>query len=295
MGLDGLAEQEAKGSHDVSLIMDDMQSYFERRRLLAVKTVLDEMRKQDIIGSLRQLGEDLRREKGLAIAQCEYWSDTLDRWADDLVDPASCGACPGAKTRSSLPPSVVLEVLQILEGEVNLREETRVAQQARPALQADEFARQALALSGTQDGLRMRVDTVTQRIRDLPDSATEFDPEIRLLGQVSGVMSEATDILARPETGGPAIAAETEAIELLLQSRRINPRGGGGGSSPGGGGTGSTQDSALALVGSGRNEKEVREDRGIAQATGESGPNLPEEFRAGLDEYFNRLEGRARP
>ncbi len=38
------------------------------------------------------------------------------------------------------------------------------------------------------------------------------------------------------------------------------------------------------------NEKEVREDRGVSQATGESGPVLPEEFRAGLDEYFNRLE-----
>ena len=38
------------------------------------------------------------------------------------------------------------------------------------------------------------------------------------------------------------------------------------------------------------NEKEVREDRGISQATGESGSSLPEEFRAGLDEYFNRLE-----
>ena len=50
-------------------------------------------------------------------------------------------------------------------------------------------------------------------------------------------MDEATEILARPETGSPAIAAETEAIELLLQSKRINPKGGGGGgSNPGGGG-----------------------------------------------------------
>src|SRR4051794_39075866 len=104
-------------------------------------------------------------------------------------------------------------------------------------------------------------------------------------------MDEAAGILARPETGGPAIAAETEAIELLLQSRRINPRGGGGaGSSPGGGAKGTTQDSALALLGGGVNEKEVREDRGVAQATGDAGPTLPEEFRAGLDEYFNRLE-----
>jgi hypothetical protein len=104
-------------------------------------------------------------------------------------------------------------------------------------------------------------------------------------------MGEAAEILARPETGSPAIGAETEAIELLLRSKRINPKGGGGGgSTPGGGGTGSTNDSALALLGGGVNDKELREDRGVAQSSGEAGPTLPEEFRAGLDEYFNRLE-----
>ena len=89
--IDDLAKQEAKGSHDVSLIMDDMQSYFERRRFMQFKTVLDEMRKLDVVGNLRQLGDDLKKENGLSIAQCEYWSDTLDRWADDLVDPVSGG------------------------------------------------------------------------------------------------------------------------------------------------------------------------------------------------------------
>jgi hypothetical protein len=86
-----LGNQEAKASHDVSLIMDDMQSYFERRRFMQFKTVLDEMRKLDVIGNLRQLGDDLKKENGLSIAQCEYWSDTLDRWADDLIDPVSGG------------------------------------------------------------------------------------------------------------------------------------------------------------------------------------------------------------
>jgi hypothetical protein len=89
--LDELAKQETKGSHDVSLIMDDMQSYFERRRFMQFKTVLDEMRKLDVVGNLRQLADDLKKENGLSIAQCEYWSDTLDRWADDLVDPVSGG------------------------------------------------------------------------------------------------------------------------------------------------------------------------------------------------------------
>jgi hypothetical protein len=86
-----LADQEAKASHDVSLIMDDMQSYFERRPFLRFRTVLDEMRKLDVIGSLRGLGDDIKKENGISIAQCEYWSDTLDRWAEDLVDPASGG------------------------------------------------------------------------------------------------------------------------------------------------------------------------------------------------------------
>jgi hypothetical protein len=191
-----------------------------------------------------------------------------------------------------LPPSIVLEVLQILEGEVNLREETRVAEQARPGLAAEAHKTEATRLSGSQDALKVRIDNVVGRIRDLPNGDQEFGKEIQLLTLVSQVMNEATEILARPDTGAPAIAAETEAIELLLQSKRINPKGGGGGggATPGGGGGGTTQDSALALVGGGVNDKEVREDRGISQATGQSGPALPEEFRAGLDEYFNRLE-----
>ncbi|HEY4262484.1 MAG TPA: hypothetical protein VGM98_20145, partial [Schlesneria sp.] len=289
--LEELSKQESKCSLDLSNIMDDMQAYFERRRFQRFKTVLDEMREQDAVGSLRQLGDEVRGQTGLSMAQAEFWSDTFDRWADDLVDPASCGKCPGCKSKSSLPPSIVLEAMHILEAEVNLREETRVAEQAREALSKSDFQQRAKKLSETQDGLSERVSKLTDRIIELPDGESEFGKEIALLNQVERVMLEAAEILDRPDTGKLAIAAETEAIELLLQSKRINPRGGGGGgSSPGGGGGGTTNDSALALIGSGVNEKEVREDRGVSQSTGESGAAFPEEFRAGLDEYFNRLE-----
>jgi hypothetical protein len=289
--LSKMAEQESKGSDTVSLIMDDMEAYFDRHRFVKIKSVLDDMRKQDVLGSLRQLANDMRTEKGLSIAQCEYWSDTLDRWAEDLVDPACSGACANCKSKGSLPPAIVLEVLQILEGEVNLREETRVAEQARPSLAPADYQRQAGKLSHTQHGLDERVGKVIARIRELPDAQANFGKELRLLQSVSMVMNEATGILARPETGRPAIGAETEAIELLLQSHRFNPKGGGGGgSNPGGGGQGTTQDSALTLLGSGVNSKEVRQDRGVSQSTGEPNSSLPEEFRAGLDEYFNRLE-----
>jgi len=289
--LEDLSKQEAASSQDVSLIMDDMQSYFERRHYQRFKTVLDEMREQDAIGSLRQLGDDLKVETGFSIAQAEFWSDTLDRWADDLVDPACSGKCPGCKSKASLPPSVILEAMQILEAEVALREETRVTEQARAAISADEYGDRAKKLAQTQDALTERVSKLAERIRELPDGEQEFGKEIALLGQVEAVMDEATGILRRPDTGSQAIGAETEAIELLLKSKKINPKGGGGGGgTPGGGGSGTTSDSALALVGSGMNDKEVREDRGISQTTGETGQTLPEEFRTGLDEYFNRLE-----
>ena len=84
----------------------------------------------------------------------------------------------------------MLEVLQILEGEVNLREETRVAEQARPALEKPEYKEQALRLSDVQKELGTRVDKVIVRIQELPDAETEFGYEIGLLGQVSSVMAE---------------------------------------------------------------------------------------------------------
>lgn len=187
----------------------------------------------------------------------------------------------------------MLEVLQILEAEINLRDETRVAEKARRAVTKEERLKQTGRLSETQDGLHKRVEDVTQRIRELPDGEAEFGQEIGLLMSVATVMDEATGILAKPETGSPAVGAETEAIELLLQSKRIAPGGGGGGSTPGGGG-GTTHDSALALVGIGANAKEKREDHGVSQTTGVDGSKLPEEYRGGLDRFFNRLESGGR-
>ncbi|WP_425397333.1 hypothetical protein [Aeoliella sp.] len=289
--LASLSKQVDKSGITVSFIMDDMQAYFERRRMVKFKAVLDDMRKEDVLGGLRRLSDDMRSEPGLSMAQSEYWSDTMDRWAEDLVDPSNCGACPGCRAKGSLPPSIVLEVLKILEGEINLREETRVAEQAKGGVEDDVRLEEAIRLAETQTSLADRTADVVDRILELPDAEAEFARELKLLGKVNVVMVEASAILARPETGSPAIAAETEAIELLLQSRRINPNGGGGGgANPGGGGSGDTKDTALALLGAGLNQKEVREAPEIVQSVGTTGKALPEEFRAGLDQYFNELE-----
>ena len=192
-----------------------------------------------------------------------------------------------------LPALGGFEELRILEAEVNLREATRVAEQARPAKAAKLHRGEAGQLAETQFDLAERTMGLVRAIQDLPEGDTRFSQEVQLLQSVSVVMREAVGILEGGDTGPRAIAAETEAIELLLQSRSVNPQnrgGGGGGTEPGGGGTGSTQESALALVGAGVNLKEQRLSRETMQATGVTGRWLPEEYRGGLDQYFSQLE-----
>jgi hypothetical protein len=190
-----------------------------------------------------------------------------------------------------LSPSIVLEVLKILEREIGLREETRSLDQARAALASNDYAERAQPLAETQADLADRVFGVVQKICELPGGETGFAREIALLARVEQVMHEAHGLLTRPETGPETIAAETEVIELLLQTRRINPKsGGGGGSTPGGGGGGDTDEPALALIGAGSEREAQSQARTVEQATGVRGSELPAEFRSGLDAYFSALE-----
>ena len=291
-------ELSVRETDKMSALMDDLQAYFDRRQLPAFRTVLEEMKDLDTLGSLRQLSDDVLKEAGMSIAQAEFWSDTFDRLADDLVPPPQGGGGGegGGPPGESVPPEVVLEVMKILDDEVNLREETRVAQQSRPAMAEEEFQAQAERLADRQDALAERVVDVVDRLLEEPAGERSFGQEIQLFEKVEEVMAEATDILATPETGPKAIGAETEAIELLLaaQAAGSNSGGGGGGGgaggmTPGGGSTGSATSAALALMGRGnRTERAAGGEQ--EQATGSSGRVLPEEFRAGLDAYFNSFE-----
>ena len=296
--LGDVRDQSLRESDKMSALMDDLQAYFDRRQLPAFRTVLEEMKELDTLGSLRQLSDDVLKEAGMSIAQAEFWSDTFDRLADDLVPPpeGEGGGQGSGPPRESLPPEVVLEAMKILEDEVNLREETRVTEQAKNAVAPDEFAAQAEKLADRQDALTDRVVDLVDRLLEEPEGEQQFAPEIQLFEKVEEVMAEATDILAEPDTGPQAIAAETEVIELLLAAQASAGNGGGGGGgggsggvTPGGGGTGTATSAALALVGRGN-----RSGRGAGgekdQATGTSGRVLPEEFRAGLDAYFNKFE-----
>ncbi len=288
-----IAEREQGQSDLIWNVQSDLEAYYHRVRDGKFKVVLDEMQEENPVGGLSEVGKTIRSNRsGRAIAGAEYWADNLDRWAEQLVGPAcACnGQCPPGKG-DSLPPAIVLAVMKILEQEIDLREETRASEQARSMLELADHTERSTSLAVTQDEIGDLVVDVVDAIAEL-ENARSFGRETALLNRVEVVMREAADLLTEAETGPPTIAAETEAIELLLQAKRINPKGGGGGgSNPGGGGGGDTEQSALALLGDGDEQNSQPVDRTTGQATGVSGRQFPAEFRAGLDAYFGAIEG----
>lgn len=182
--------------------------------------------------------------------------------------------------------------MKILTAEVNLRDETRALQQAKSQTNEDDYIQLTKAMALTQEELANRTTGVVEKIYDLPDGEQMFTKEIQQLTNAADAMDDAAFILARHETGPTAIAAETEAIEWLLQAKRSASGGGGGGSDPGGGNrTGrDLTGSALAKIGNSTEKQATTVDRETEQATGKSGRELPEEYRTGLDQYFESLE-----
>ena len=183
--------------------------------------------------------------------------------------------------------------MKILTEEIALREETRTLEQARPQLKEDKLQTSTTALAKTQDDLMVRTEEVLDKVYDLPDAEQIFRKEIMQLTNASKAMSDAEEILANGDTGPNAIAAETEAIEWLLLAKRAGGGGGGGGGSDAGGGHRSganMQGSALARLGNSNEKNAKLVKRNTNQATGKAGRKLPDEFRSGLDQFFDKLE-----
>ena len=210
-----------------------------------------------------------------------------------MVAASECKSCSSCSA-DSLPPEIVLKVMKSLRDEMKLRDETRELENAKAALKEGEHGKKSADLASKQFGIQANTRGAFDDILHLPQGNEKFGKELKLLDAVMHVMDESAGILDKPDTGAPAIAAETEAIELLLQAKRQGKGGGGGGSNPGGGGGGESAGAALADLGAGADADTNVNARPVGQATGKAGRELPEEFKTGLDVYFNKLEAGGR-
>jgi hypothetical protein len=290
-----IAKRATEQSELVRIIQSDLEAYFQRKQDSRFKNILEQMKKEQVVRALSREAEKVTINlTGQTMAESEFWADTFDRWAEELVSASNCKSCTSC-SGDSLPPEIVLKVMQALRDEMKLRDETRETENIRAALDDEKYDENSQELSAKQAGIKTHTQGAADDILALPEGGQKFAKELRLLNAVVGVMEEAKEILETPETGPTAIAAETEAIELLLQAKRMSSKGGGGGgSNPGGGGRAATASAAaLADLGPGSNADSVVAARAVGQATGRAGKEFPTEFKNGLDAYFNIVEGQS--
>lgn len=291
-----LAKEQEEQSKFIYAIQTDLDAYYQRKQEPVFLNVLEQMKSTEVASDVREIGEEtLVNLSGRSMSSAEFWADTLDRWAEELVEASKSEPSQGeGESKDSLPPEIILEIMKVLQEQMYLRDETREMDSARQALAPDVYEEKVEPLELTQSELRGRVDDIVFDIGELPEASKNFGKEIQLLNLVSDVMRQARGVLARPDTGPEVIAAQTEAIELLLQSKResSNGGGGGGGSSPGGGGTaqGGAALSDINTSGTSSDTPAGAKTRDVDQSTGKTGKQLPEEFRRGLDSYFNDFE-----
>ena len=286
-----LAEKEVAESKVASTLLQDMAAYADRRPSEGFSRVLSEMQDAIVSEQMRGIAEAIHDNFiGDSTIEAEYWADTLDRWAEQLVDPLPDGGIPpemGLVELPNLPPEIVVEVMRIINREIQLREETRELEQAKAAVSPNEYRERSIALYDTQITLTEDTREVEAQISFLPNAQEGFiQRQLAKVERAADVMEEVEDILAEPDTGPRAIAAITEAIEILLETGRIP-------NAPMIINAPPATASALMLLGVGDDSgKASIENRSPRQATGKAGRVLPEEFRRGLDAYFNALEGR---
>ena len=286
-----LAGKEVSESKVASTLLQDMAAYADRRPSEGFSRVLSEMQDAIVSDQMQDMAESIQDNFiGDATIEAEFWADTLDRWAEQLVDPLPEGEPPaevGLVELPNLPPEIVVEVMRIINREIQLREETRELEQAKEALTADEYSERSIALYDTQITLTEDTREVEAQISLLPNAQEGFiQRQLAKVARAAEVMEEVEDILAEPDTGPRAIAAITEAIEILLETGRIP-------NAPMIINAPPATASALMLLGVGDDSGRASiENRSPRQATGKAGRVLPEEFRQGLDAYFDALEGR---
>jgi hypothetical protein len=83
-----IAARELGHGDDVYVIQDDLEAYYNRVQQGKFRTVLNEMKSMQVVSNLHQLAKGVQANmSGQSIADAEFWADTLDRWAEQLVGP----------------------------------------------------------------------------------------------------------------------------------------------------------------------------------------------------------------
>lgn len=210
-----------------------------------------------------------------------------------------------------MPPELLellVKLMRIRQQEQELREQTRILDDTKEGNK--HYTERAEDLARWQADLRKRMEAAPEEVK-LPDEIMQkLD---KLFDAVVAAMADARQLLAKPDTGGETLGAETAVIELLSATceqcqnsskggsssaqmqalmrmlQQMAQRMGQPGQRPGGnwsgGGTDNASPNTTGTAGAGRGQ------RGVEKTGGHDTSAWPTEFRDALEGYFNSIEG----
>ncbi len=224
------------------------------------------------------------------------WADWIEEAAKPPKKDGGDGGGGGGGEDQGIEPEVFFGLLRSRVWEEMLREQTR----ATDAIRGEE--RYADAVRAAEERQREIADEF-QRLQGLTKNGqvAEF-----LLG-LAGVAGEASELLAKPESGAPVIAAQTEIIEAIAalmqgaggegspepsgaESESMGESmsegvGSGAGSGTGGGAGGGGADGVEGGPGTGR-----LVGRDVSRASGDPA-SWPAAYRDAIQRYYEAMEG----
>ena len=276
----------------------DLEAYQTREAEEARQAILDDMEVLEMQVKLEELPLRIERNRlGDALHRTEFWADTFDRWGEELVPPIRGTRDDGGQDDQQqqqqdqgrgLPASIVLDIMRQIEAEMSVRDETRNLELARAAIEPNELQQRNDGLTVYQMSVLERTLDTMGDIREMRDGEAEFNGELRQLEAAINSMNEASGMLFDGTTGDFTLAAESAAIEGLLQTGRTDPPP----PPPPSADTSQQLGSGLAFL------DRLRADEGNSWEEQERDPGtsshghydqVPERFRNGVDSFTERL------
>ncbi len=196
-----VASLELAQAEKVFTILEDMAAFAGRKPSVNYTQVLTEMHDATVVDELRDVaGAIVKNRVGESVIDAEFWADNLDRWAEQLVDPLGDGTPPPVDyiELPSLTPEMVLAVMRLIDGETQLRDETRELEKSKPALASEEYARGAAALAEKQATMSKQSRELAEQIAAMPKAPGQADATFgKVMDDVEAKAGAADDVRAK--------------------------------------------------------------------------------------------------
>jgi hypothetical protein len=296
--LDLMTAAHAEVTREAGRLEDEISRLFDRTSLNRYGDVAREMDGLKTEDNLAALGKLVQKNIGVqSIDTARYWSDQFDRWAARLGQQDDSKSASGGQAGQpdAAQLQALLALMRLRQQQDQLREQTSVLEERKQASH-DDYSLGTQAAAQSQSGLRDQVQSMAQD--------PNFPVPPQNLAPVGKSMDDAAGLLAKPVTGQPTYAAQTDALNLLdaaiaQQAQKAGQSadalasmmgmGKGGGSSAGS----STDQPNVPIPGS--REGQSPDQRTVTQSGGLDNSQLPGEFRDAIESYHRAIEQSQNP